>query len=340
MIAKTKFKLKVLVEFLKKYNISLLFILSIYLLLGKAFIASAIDAKTISHSSKIIKLAQEMELSTSLDKKILTSSIPIAGIVQMVTGDLFIIDSINTQNSCPHHYHAVPSDLSKLKEASVVVYVSENFETFFHKLLNHFNAGQENIIKIVDILGNEYTNQNYHIWMDLKLVKKSLLKIKDHLVEKHPLLANKLEKNYQDSLIKISAIEDDRDLLFRSLPKIIILDHSAAALFDSELLEGKVTTFNLSKNPSLQLISNLENLLATDSDICVVTESSSAYSKNNKIDSLYKKYQKPVIEINTDRWPLIEHKGYAENFFLNYQGIITELRKCKTSSGHNSAQNR
>ncbi len=300
--------------------------------------------------------------------KILISNIPLAGIIQMITGDIFDIETIDTQNSCPHHYHVKPSDLLKLENAKIAIYIDDGFEGFFKDLLKKFDGETLKVTDLIDIThylddtdgenhdhGEQHLTShdkilretdhthhthanhvhtdpsNYHIWMELDLLTKLLPKIRDYFISKYPTFSKSFDKNCQISIQKINELQKEKAKLLDQMPKLIVLNHSVNGFFDRPSARDKeIIYLHVSEYPSLQLISKLDEYMSSSDELCLITESSSGYVTENqtKISALQLKYHKTVIELNTEKWSLEDNINYSSNFFNQYQRLVMELSKC------------
>lgn len=306
--------------------------------------------------------------------KIIVSNIPLAGIVQMITGDAFEIESIDTQNSCPHHYHAKPSDLLKLKNSKIAIYIDDGFESFFKNMLKRFDG---EVLKITDLISidsnitkhshehdkpNDHTHHdhththhhehghthhdhdhtdththahnddlnNYHIWVDLNLVADILPEIKDYFTFRYPEFSEVFEKNYQISITRIESLKKQKQKALDKMPKLVLLNHNADLFFASGALdENKIISLPVSDYPSLQLINKLDDYMSKQGDICIITEFGNSKASYDQISPLQRKYNKPVIELNTEKWTYDGDINYVDNFFNQYEELITEVLKCR-----------
>ena len=294
--------------------------------------------------------------SSHHEDKLLVSNIPLAGIVQMITGDIFVIESIDTQNSCPHHYHAKPSDLLKLKNAKIAIYIDDAFESFFKDLLKKFDGEVLKMTNLIDInsasiaheeegehdhvhadaKGAHHDHQhtdltNYHIWVNLDLVSKLLPKIRDYFVGKYPEFKDLFDNNYQASIKKINELQKQKAEFLVQIPKLIVLSHSANAFFDGSSTDNKeIISLHIADYPSLHSINKLDEYMSSKDDICIITESSGGHlgTKDAKISALQSKYKKNVVGLNTEKWSLEDNTNYSDNFFKQYEGLLMELSKC------------
>ncbi|XVN42734.1 MAG: zinc ABC transporter substrate-binding protein [Candidatus Rickettsia vulgarisii] len=132
--------------------------------------------------------------------KIVTSITPLAGIVSMLVKDQAEVVAIASNNDCPHHYNLKPSDLQKVQDADIVLYINEEFDGFVSKLMSQNN---KNIVRVSDfprlnlIKDNHYNN--WHIWLDLYNVQIILERMSNILIEQFPDLSIYVKQNLQES---------------------------------------------------------------------------------------------------------------------------------------------
>ncbi|XVN42749.1 MAG: zinc ABC transporter substrate-binding protein [Candidatus Rickettsia vulgarisii] len=147
---------------------------------------------------------------------------------------------------CPHHYHNLkPSDLQKVQDADIVLYINEEFDGFVSKLMSQNN---KNIVRVSDfprlnlIKDNHYNN--WHIWLDLYNVQIILERMSNILIEQFPDLSIYVKQNLQESKKQIDRLIEIKNQQLSSLQDVILLTDSLEYFFDDKCNVAKLYSPN------------------------------------------------------------------------------------------------
>lgn len=249
--------------------------------------------------------------------KIVTSITPLAAIASMLVKDQAEVVTIASNNDCPHHYNLKPSDLEKVQNADIVLYINEEFDGFVSKLMN---GHSKNIIRIGDfsqlniIKDNQYNN--WHIWLDLSNVQIILNELSRLLIKKFPALSSYIRQNLQESQGQIERLIKIKNEQILSLQDVILLTDSLEYFFDSE---RNITKLYSPNQKSLRYINNLEKKLSESNSKCLIL--------NIEQDPLiYKNLKANIVVVESENW--IEDKINNKLFYNQYLKIINQVTKC------------
>ena len=246
--------------------------------------------------------------------KIVTSITPLASIIAMLLNDNAEIVAIANNNNCPHHYNLKPSDLQKVKDADLVLYIDDDFDSFASKLMNNHS---KNVIKISDLAKVKFISTNRHIWLDLERVKIMLEQLSTILARQFPNLDSEIYQNLYNSAKQIDNLIRIKEKLLAPLKDVILLSDSLEYLFDEQ--KYKVQKLYSGNQKSLKYIQNLEKLLDRSASKCLVLGTEEDFK-------IYKHFKANIVKVESENWAV--NRITSDLFFNQYLKIINQIAKC------------
>ncbi len=246
--------------------------------------------------------------------KIVTSITPLAAIIAMLLGDYAEIASIANNNDCPHHYHLKPSDLQKVKEADMVFYIDDSFDSFASKLMNKHG---QNVIKISDLTKLNLIAANWHIWLDLQNVKILLEQLSSILAKQFPEISSEIYRNLDLAQKRIDTLIAFKEKELASLKDVILLSDSLVYLFEEQ--KYKVQKLYSGNQKSLKYVDNLEALLAKSASKCLVLSS-------EQDSKMYQNFKANIVQVESENWEVKQIT--SDLFYEQYLKIISNITKC------------
>ena len=187
--------------------------------------------------NKIILLILILLANTSYAEKpkIVTSTIPLAIITKMITGDLFDINIIQTSKGCPHHYQMKPSDKNKAENANILIYIDDNFDNVASLL---FAKSKRHVIKIsdmksLDFIGNN-GQKNWHFWLSLENILAYENELSGILIKSFPEFKAKILSNKDHAEAQILELAKKKNQILKDLGELVLLSDSLEHLFDKK----------------------------------------------------------------------------------------------------------
>lgn len=281
-------------------------------------------SKICSYCSIIIFIVSFINIAHGQEHgkpKIVTTISPIAGIISMLVGDEAEVVSLNNNGGCPHHYHLKPSDMMKINEADIIIYVDEKFDGGIEKLSKKSYAhiikiSNNKQINLIDQLGKV----NYHFWLDLNNILPLQQEVANYLIKIRPGIKQALINNQAKALQDINALMNLKDAQLRNLPQLVVMSDSLEHFFSKVNLD--IVKAYQSKNASLQNYAKLEQILKKDKDKCIILDSS------QNID-LYKKFNKTIVQLDSENWQINDGNISRDLFFNKYVQMINDLKNCR-----------
>lgn len=266
---------------------------------------------------------QSLPLTVFSKPVIITTITPIASILQMLTKDYIRVESIITENFCPHHYQLRLNDLQKLNNADVLIYLDDMFDGFF---LTKKHVNKRNIVKIstfnkLKIIKDNSIN-NWHIWLDLENVKVLLDEFSIILKEFFPQIQGDIMQNLVEAKKQIDLLNDIKEKKLSKVVSIVLLSRDLEYFF---LNKGRNIYNKYHLYHSTIKNFNYLNNLAKQENLCIIINS-------NQNINLYKRFKKKVIQLEGDNWKLnnTELKDSTGMVFINrYLKMINQVSSCK-----------
>ena len=229
-------------------------------------------------------------LTSYAKPKIVVSITPIASIVSMLVKDKADIESLAISSDCPHHYNIKPSDLAKVKNADIAIYINEQFDGFAEKLIDNHS---KNIIKISDIKSLTTIKDNWHIWLDLDNVRILLQEFARVFSEKLPELQEDINNNLSIALKELNKLQESKNNVLGAIKDVILLSDSSEYFFVNTNI--KTTKLYSENQKSLRYIRKLEDLIKESNNKYLVLSS----EQNSR---LYDKLNAKIIILNSENW--------------------------------------
>lgn len=310
----------------------------------------AMQQRWISHGMKVTLLYIIFFSFASYAKpKIVTSITPIASIATMLVKDKAEVESLAVNSGCPHHYNLKPSDLNKVKNADIAIYIDKEFDGFADKLINnHANT----IIKISDIkdlyiikntvnsVGLGYKERgakpinnrratrddvdesksidcNWHIWLDLDNVKVLLQEFTKIFSKKFPELQQDINNNLELAMKELQDLQEAKNNELANLKDVILLSDSGEYFFvDTNIHTTKLYS---DSQKSLRYLSKLDSLIKESNNKCLIL----SIEQN---PNLYNKLNVKTVILNSENWDI---KNIDSGSYRNqYLHMINQVKRC------------
>ena len=191
-------------------------------------------------------------------KVVATNSI-IADITKNIAGDKIDLHSIVPVGQDPHEYEPLPDDIKKTTQADLIFYNGINLETggnaWFTKLVENakrvenkdYFAVSEGV-EVIHLEGEGETGkEDPHAWLNLENGVIYAKNIAKHLIEKDPSNKDFYQKNLDDYVAKLEALDKEAKTKFDAIPeekKMIVTSASSTSLKPTmyhQLTSGKLT---------------------------------------------------------------------------------------------------
>ncbi|KXF81784.1 zinc ABC transporter substrate-binding protein ZnuA [Enterovibrio coralii] len=214
---------------------------------------------------------------------------PIALIAKDIAGDKGHVDVLLPASASPHDYALKPSDVKKISQADLVVWVGPEMEIFLKKLL----SDRDNTLALTAVEGmplRSYSGEEHHdheghdhshegidphIWLGPEQAKVIAKAIEVALSKTAPENAATYSKNYMQFVEQINTIEAqlNASLDGKNAPGYFLF-HDAYAYFEDtfDLTPTGHFTINPDRKPGARTLIKIRNALEDNKAKCVFTE--------------------------------------------------------------------
>lgn len=247
---------------------------------------------------------------------------PIASLVSMLTKDKADITVLDKAGGCPHHHHAKPSDKLAIDNSDMIIYIDEDFDSLISPLLSNYRGKKVRISEFgsIDFKGIE-GGVNWHFWLDLKNAKELQKQLAAIIIQTFPEIKHDVQENLKEALIKIEELDKLKKYKLASLASVALLSDSLEHFF-KPIKNSQVHIF-LTSNTSLKNMKKLDEALSSDNIKCIILE----IDQNAE---LYKKYNKIIVQFDSENWTLKENLGFIGGIFIDkYSKMINQLSVCR-----------
>lgn len=235
---------------------------------------------------------------------VISSIKPIGFIVEAIGNNVVGSDVLVANGASPHLYCLKPSDIQKIKQADLIIWVGPDLETFLPNVLKGVN--DTNQLALVDIpaihallyrsshqvatdhnkLNDHHHDLDYHIWLSPVIATEIAIAVHDRLVKLYPESKPQLDKNLTDFENKLS---DTEQIIAKKLANIqnrgYFVFHDAYGYFERHFGLNNLGNFTLNPDiqPGAQKAYRIRRQLTADNAICVFKEPQFSPTIINKV---------------------------------------------------------
>ncbi|WP_286240694.1 zinc ABC transporter substrate-binding protein ZnuA [Neptuniibacter halophilus] len=240
--------------------------------------------KKISFVALLVSLFSSNLLAQSLN--VVTSIKPLQLVAEAIVADLGKVDVLIPPGASPHHYALRPSDLRRLNDADLVVWVGPEMEQFLGKALKSTPAP---VLQLMEgdaqaagghahdhAEGEHHHGENDpHIWLDPVLMLEAADQIRQQLSLQAPKQAAQLQANYERFSAELIAAEAHvRQQLLPLQKRGFVVFHDAFSLLVDHygLNQRAYFTVDPARAPGAKKLQQIQTLLEQENIGCVFTE--------------------------------------------------------------------
>jgi zinc transport system substrate-binding protein len=226
---------------------------------------------------------------------------PLHSLVANVMGDTGIPTLLVTDNQSPHGFHLKPSQVKSIRQADILFYIDESFETYLGKALDNAPDTLHKVvmadqpgITLLNLRGSGIwqphahafsahgadhetspARQDNHIWLDMGNAKTMVKIIAAELGKRYPLHRAQYEANAAAALIRLDALDEElRNQLLPVRGKPFIVFHDAFQYFERNygLTAAGSITLEPEQAPGVRHISEVREKIRSLGVVCVFSE--------------------------------------------------------------------
>lgn len=235
-------------------------------------------------------------IATRANADVLTSVKPIGFITEAITYGVTETDVLLPDGASPHTYSLKPSDLVKIKQAQLVVWVGEDLEAFMPTVLKGIDKDKQiELMEIPDIKKllrtgtqnhehgkldsddehDHHGSYDEHIWLSPQIAKIIAKTVHDKLIDLYPDKRDLIDENLNEFTIKLAETE-------QSIAKKLInvqnsgyfVFHDAYGYFESQFGLKNLGSFTINPavQPGVQTVYAIKQELKEHQAVCVFRE--------------------------------------------------------------------
>ncbi len=229
---------------------------------------------------------------------VLTSVKPIGFITQAITYGVTETDILLPDGASPHTYSLKPSDLVKIKQAQLIVWVGEDLEAFMPTVLKGIDKDKQiELMAIPDIkkllrtgtqnhehgkldLDDEHDHDHHgsydeHIWLSPQIAKIIAKTVHDKLIDLYPDKRYLIDENLNEFTIKLAETEQNiAKKLINVQNSGYFVFHDAYGYFESQFGLKNLGSFTINPavQPGVQTVYAIKQELKEHQAVCVFRE--------------------------------------------------------------------
>ncbi|MCX8728769.1 zinc ABC transporter substrate-binding protein ZnuA [Gilliamella sp. B2969] len=229
---------------------------------------------------------------------VLTSVKPIGFITQAITYGVTETDILLPDGASPHTYSLKPSDLVKIKQAQLIVWVGEDLEAFMPTVLKGIDKDKQiELMAIPDIkkllrtgtqnheygkldLDDEHDHDHHgsydeHIWLSPQIAKIIAKTVHDKLIDLYPDKRDLIDENLNEFTIKLAETEQNiAKKLINVQNSGYFVFHDAYGYFESQFGLKNLGSFTINPavQPGVQTVYAIKQELKEHQAVCVFRE--------------------------------------------------------------------
>lgn len=158
----------------------------------------------------VVGIGSNVAMMSAAYADIVTSIRPLGFIASSIADGVMPTQVLLPDGASPHDYALRPSDLQRVHNADLVVWVGPDMEAFLTKTLRPLKANQQiaisELVTVKPLLqkgddhdddGDPPSDYNMHLWLSPEISLQAAIAIHDRLVEIVPAQKSKLDENLQ-----------------------------------------------------------------------------------------------------------------------------------------------
>lgn len=282
-------------------------------------------------------------LTNNVNATVITSVRPIGFITEAIASGVTNTDILLPDGASPHTYSLKPSDLAKIKNADLIIWVGEDMEVFMPTVLK--NVDEQKQIELMDVPeiksllrtnhhddeiphdDNDHHHGEYdeHIWLSPKIAKIIAKSIHDKLIELYPNKVQLLDANLNEFITNLSETEQNiAKKLISVQNRGYFVFHDAYGYFESQFGLKNLGSFTINPavQPGVQTVYAIQKKLAEHQAVCVFREPQFSPAV---IKKLVNGTNVKIGELNPLGTGIIVEKGAYSHFLLT---LTQELLDC------------
>lgn len=255
-----------------------------------------------------------------LTKPLIVSSIrPLALLVENLAGDLVDSEVLLQPGDSPHHLALRVSQVRKLAEAELVVWVGPEFELFLEKpLVNKASLALASLVKTPHQHA-EHTHGEQHLWLDPEMIKAFAKAFAARMGERFPEYKSQLESRAEAFLREFAHADAQTRAQFAQLEGGFITYHPALNEYVSAYKLKQIATVleGSEHSPSVKRVADLRKVAPQTS--CMLADGAELETA--------KRYA-ALLELSVQKIDILGVDPKVTNWFEYYAALREAVTSC------------
>lgn len=238
----------------------------------------------------LLSLCMSAAVSAQSQISIVTTIKPLQLIASDLLGDLGSVEALIPAGASPHHYSMKPSDLRKLQQADLAIWVGPELEGFLVKSLKSTDA------PVIQLMGgsehkedehehheeeeheahhHDHGGEDPHVWMDPELMLSASIEITEQLIEQFPDHKLQLQRNQERFARQLKQIDDENRALlqpYKQIGFIVFHDAFGRLIEHYGLNQQAYITVDPARAPGARKLAQIQSLIVDSGVKCVFIE--------------------------------------------------------------------
>lgn len=262
---------------------------------------------------------------TTAQPHVLVSIKPLQLIAQALVTTDQSVGVLLPAGATPHHYTMRPSDLSRLGDTDIIVWLGAAAEQYLDKAIVN-SSGHAEVVSLEKLLKErEGGYVDPHLWLSGQRAIQVAQLITDRLVKLDPDNGD----DYLSNLAAfIGAVEEQEELIRTELKSFsqaaYLVYHDAYRYFEEDygIMHRDVVTQNPEVSPGIRQLTELDRLIATNKISCILVEPE---SNHRIVDRLANKHDLRIQLID----PMASDLLADGNSYVRFLGEVTNrIKNC------------
>ena len=205
--------------------------------------------------------------------KIVASIKPLQLIAQAMVGDQFRVEVLLPPGATPHHYSMRPSDIEKIVEADLVLWLGPSAEPYLQKLANR-SVLHKKMLNITPIEMKGQNLEDLHIWLGPKQALAMAAQISARLERLDPARGGDYRANLRQFKQQIRDFNDGLVQRLSGNVSPYLVYHDAYRYFEESaaISHAGIISINPEIKPGARRVAQLQRLAEQGHVSCIFAE--------------------------------------------------------------------
>lgn len=226
------------------------------------------------NNALLFLLGIALSISAEAEQRVLASIKPLQLIAQAVVGDRYPVQVLLPPGATPHHYSLRPSDMRKVDQADLIIWLGTEAETYLAKPLGRADQSyvEINLEEYLERGADRYADP--HLWLSSRYALRIAGLIADRLAELDPMDETIYRANLHTFALALDRLHGQFSAELKQQEIRYLVYHDAYGYFEREygLSHLGVVTPNPEVNPGARHLLQLQNRITEQKIDCILVE--------------------------------------------------------------------